>query len=206
MIKIAVLLGIFAFFGMFAVFSNDAFALCAVNDDWPDAPCFDTMPVNGEEYRTAWAPYYDYKDSEWMETKKAELLQAITDGTFMKWENSSENSNVYQYYHSIGVVPNQYEYFFFDDGSLLNICGDEAFLIDGVCALIHPKSPSDEEVFSFQVYLLAIFSFIVGLPIIGVVYWWKKKKLRMVILPVLIFISALLLLGFFFGTIPNAIA
>lgn len=94
---------------------TQAFASCAQNEDWPDAPCFDTLPVNRDEYREKWAPYHDYKGSEFMEAKKAELLQAIKDGTFMEWEGSAENSNVYQYYHSVGLVPNQYEYFFFED-------------------------------------------------------------------------------------------
>lgn len=101
---------------MFIVFQNTpAFASCAVNEDWPDAPCFDVLPVNREEYRMAWAPYYDYKGSEWMEQKKTEILQAIENGTFMEWEGSVENSNVYNYYHSVGLVPNQYDYFFFED-------------------------------------------------------------------------------------------
>lgn len=112
---VRVLLGVFTLFGMFVVFSNLAFASCAVNEDWPDAPCFDVLPVNREEYRTAWAPYHDYKGSEWMEEKKVELLLAIENGTFKEWENNIENYNVYQYYHSIGLVPNQYEYFFFED-------------------------------------------------------------------------------------------
>lgn len=94
---------------------TQAFASCASNEDWPDAPCFDTLPVNRDEYREKWAPYYDYTGSEFMEAKKVELIQAIKDGTFMEWEGSAENSNVYQYYHSVGLVPNQYEYFFFED-------------------------------------------------------------------------------------------
>lgn len=110
---------IIAYVWVLIIFQNSpVFASCAVNADWPAAPCFDTLPVNREEYRMAWAPYYEYKGSEWMETKKAELLQAIEDGTFMEWEGSAENSNVYQYYHSIGLVPNQYEYFFFEDDAL----------------------------------------------------------------------------------------
>lgn len=91
------------------------FASCAVNEDWPNAPCFDVLPVNREEYRTAWEPYYDYKGSEWMETKKTELLLAIESGEFKEWENNTENRNAYQYYYSIGLVPNQHEYFFFED-------------------------------------------------------------------------------------------
>ena len=97
---------------------SQSFASCAQNEDWPDAPCFDTLPVNRDEYREQWAPYYDYKGSEFMESKKAELLQAIKDDTFMEWEDSAENSNVYQYYHSVGLVTNQYEYFFFEDEAL----------------------------------------------------------------------------------------
>jgi hypothetical protein len=150
MSKILGVFGVFVFFGMF-VFSNFAFASCAVNEDWAKAPCFDVLPVNREEYRAAWAPYHDYKGSEWMEQKKVELLQAIEDGTFMEWENSAENSNVYQYYHSIGLVPNQYEYFFFDDDPrhysqfftqgwmFLVLIGVSAGLVAGAAAFIVRK-------------------------------------------------------------------
>ena len=94
----------------------------------------------------------------------------------------------------------------YKEGEPLDICGEGTILKDGACMVINGKSPSDEEVFSFQVFLFSIFSSIVGLPVFGVVYWWKRKKQRTVVLPVLILISVLLLLGFFFGAIPNAIA
>lgn len=115
--KIAVLLGVFALFGIFAVFSNFAFAMCAVNEDWPAAPCFDVLPVNREEYRQAWAPYYSYKGSEWMEQKKAEMLDARNDGRLSEWINGSSHHNVYSYYLSRGEIAPAppYDYPFFED-------------------------------------------------------------------------------------------
>ncbi|HEX9845912.1 MAG TPA: hypothetical protein VGA92_05545 [Candidatus Nitrosotenuis sp.] len=117
MSNIATILGIFAFFGAFAVFSNFAFAMCAVNEDWPDAPCFDVMPVNREEYRAAWAPYYDYKGSEWMEQKKAEMLDARDNKRPSEWINGSSHYNVYSYYLSRGEIApvSPYDYPFFED-------------------------------------------------------------------------------------------
>jgi hypothetical protein len=117
-IKIAVLLGVFALFGTSVVFSNFALASCAINDDWPDAPCFDVMPVNREEYREAWALYYDYKGSDWMEQKKAEMLDAKDDGMLAEWMNGgSQNHNVFSYYQSRGEIsfPPEYDRPFFED-------------------------------------------------------------------------------------------
>ena len=91
------------------------FALCEPNRDWQDAPCSDWMPVNRQEFKKSWAAFYDYKGADWMESKKIELLDVIANGTFHEWDHSHENSNVYMYYLSIGQIPNQYEYFFFED-------------------------------------------------------------------------------------------
>jgi len=118
MSKIVVLLEIFALFGMFAIFSNFAFASCAVNEDWSDAPCFDVLPVNREEYRAAWAPYYDYKGSDWMEQKKAEMFDAKDEGMLAEWmDGSSQNHNVFSYYQSRGEIsfPLEYDRPFFED-------------------------------------------------------------------------------------------
>ena len=117
MIKAKVLLGVFVFLGASA-FSNPVFALCAVNDDWPEVPCFDMLPVNRDEYREAWAPYYDYKGSGWMEQKKAEMLDAKDNGTLAEWmDGSSQNHNVFSYYQSRGEIsfPPEYDRPYFED-------------------------------------------------------------------------------------------
>ena len=87
------------------------FAECGPDYDWPERPCYDVGTPSQDEVRTAWAKYYDYKGKEWMENKKAEMDQAITDGTLQEWilnqsePNNSANYNVYYYYHLNGQAP-----------------------------------------------------------------------------------------------------
>ncbi|CDI06253.1 exported hypothetical protein [Candidatus Nitrosotenuis uzonensis] len=93
-------------------------ASCAQNTDWQEAPCFDVLPVNREEYRTAWESYYDHKGSEWMEQKKLEMFDAKNNGTLADWMNDNiANHNVFSYYHSIGEIsfPSEYDRPFFED-------------------------------------------------------------------------------------------
>lgn len=93
-------------------------ASCAQNTDWLEAPCFDVLPVNREEYRTAWEPYYDHKGSDWMEQKKLEMFDAKNNGTLADWMNSDiANHNVFSYYQSRGEIsfPPEYDRPFFED-------------------------------------------------------------------------------------------
>lgn len=117
--NVLVLLGILIFSG----FSSSSFAMCAVNDDWPEAPCFDVLPVNRDEYRQAWAPYYDYKGSEWMEQKKAEMLNARDGGTLSEWISGSAHHNVFSYYLSRGEIaaPPPYDRPFFEDDFMYHL-------------------------------------------------------------------------------------
>lgn len=87
-------------------FSNSS-ALCLVNEDWPDAPCYDYGPVTKERFRNDWASYYDYKGQEWMESKKQELYDVMEKDTFKKWVKDPANANVYTYYVSTGDIPKQ---------------------------------------------------------------------------------------------------
>jgi len=139
------MLFLFGFSGLFLV--QQTSALCEPNKDWPDAPCFDTIPVNRMQYKLAWEPYYDYKGADWMESQKAEMLEAIKEGTFHEWDHDFPNANVYSYYLSIGEVQNQYEYFFFED-----------------------EIPPD---FS---PLILIISIVGGITAIGVFVAWKIRK------------------------------
>jgi hypothetical protein len=75
----------------------------------------DSFPINRAEFQKDWAPYYDYKGSEFMESKYVEMKQSISDGTFNEWKSNRENSNVYYYYLSVDKVQNQYDRFVFDD-------------------------------------------------------------------------------------------
>jgi hypothetical protein len=100
---------------MLSYFISNSFASCIENEDWLDAPCMDSFPINRVEFQKDWKPYYDYKGSELMESKYVEMQQAINDGTFNEWKSNRENSNVYYYYLSVDKVPNQQERFIFDD-------------------------------------------------------------------------------------------
>jgi|CryGeyStandDraft_13_1057135.scaffolds.fasta_scaffold07416_6 hypothetical protein len=93
-----------------------SFASCIKNEDWSDAPCMDNFPINRVEFQLDWAPYYEYKGSELMESKYVEMQQAINNGTFNEWNDDRENFNVYYYYLSTGKIQNQYpDRFIFDD-------------------------------------------------------------------------------------------
>ena len=87
-----------------------------------------------------------------------------------------------------------------------DICGEGAFLKDGVCIVENPSSVNDSEIFSFQFYLISLFGIIAILPIVGIIVFLKNKPFRKIVLPSLVFISILLLTAFFLGILPNAIA
>ena len=86
------------------------FSICVINEDWPDAPCFDMDPVSEQEYRSAWAPYYDHKGAEFMEGKRIEMNQALEDGVLGEWAGAQENHNVYSYYRATGEIQSQFAY------------------------------------------------------------------------------------------------
>ena len=93
---------------------SDASALCMMtNEDWPDAPCF--AGRRGEDpslnqMKQGWAPYYEFKGTEWMESQKQELMQVIQNGTLIDWKKGDAtgiHNNVYTYYFLMGDVPNE---------------------------------------------------------------------------------------------------
>lgn len=136
--------------GFSVFFTTNADAMCVQNTDWPEAPCFDVFPVNRDAYRKAWAPYYDYKGQDWMETKKAEMYDASKNGKLANWmDKEMANFNVFSYYHSQGKIsfPKEYDYFVFEDEMYLRQNG---FLI---------------------IPMIAISGVIATL-----VYLWKKRK------------------------------
>lgn len=85
-------------------------AMCMANEDWPDRPCFDMGPVSKMEFKLAWAPYYDFKGSEWMESKKTEMFEAKDNWVLEEWIKERENNNVYQYYLSTDDIQKQFHY------------------------------------------------------------------------------------------------
>lgn len=92
---------------------SDSFAICMINEDWPKAPCF--AGKRGEDpslnqMKQGWAPYYEFKGAEWMESKKQELMQTIQNGNLIDWkkgELDSSHYNVYMYYFLKGDIPNE---------------------------------------------------------------------------------------------------
>jgi hypothetical protein len=81
---------------------NDAFGWCDQNDDWLDAPCYAPYQIPSEsQERKDWEKYYSYKGSEWMDSKKLELIHAIQTDTLDEWIDESDDhshENVYVYY------------------------------------------------------------------------------------------------------------
>ncbi|AFU60127.1 hypothetical protein Ngar_c32110 [Candidatus Nitrososphaera gargensis Ga9.2] len=61
--------------------------------------------------KAVWEEYYKYKGKDWMEMKKAEMDQAIRDGTLREWveyrsePNNFANYNVYSYYYLNDQAP-----------------------------------------------------------------------------------------------------
>jgi len=95
--------------------------ICPVNTDWPDAPNQCDMRENytRTELKNLYDEYYQYKGTEWMEMKKAEMDSVISDGSWIGgyyelsvWlghtqrELRFENINVYLYYSLNGQAPN----------------------------------------------------------------------------------------------------
>ena len=84
------------------------YASCIVNEDWPKAPCLDTI-ANGKFDQgqvNRWSDYYFYKGAETMEQKFQELSEAIKQDRLEEWiKESHENLNVYQYYFFSGRAP-----------------------------------------------------------------------------------------------------
>jgi hypothetical protein len=81
-----------------------AYADCIQDSDWPEKPCLDTPPYSKDYLKAAWEGYYEYKGQAWMETKKAEMDQAIKNGSLNEWveyrsaPDNFANYNVYFYY------------------------------------------------------------------------------------------------------------
>ena len=106
------LLIFFAFVGFPSLMST-SFADCNVNDDWPEAPCMDEI-VNNHflQYQVdKWAEYYDYKGSQFMESKNIEMNNAIKSNGLLEWvDESTQNENVWRYYYFSGQATNPYQY------------------------------------------------------------------------------------------------
>jgi len=92
-----------------ALIFSSASATCMPNEDWPKAPCLDTIG-NGrydQEEVNQWTEYYSYKGSITMEQKYLAMNDAIEKNLLKEWTKMSpENQNVYDYYFFSGRTPN----------------------------------------------------------------------------------------------------
>ncbi|MGI0062523.1 MAG: hypothetical protein ACREBA_08740, partial [Nitrosotalea sp.] len=54
---------------------------CLLNSDWPYAPCYAIpgLHVTKEQMKKDWAGYYLYKEPQWMEMKRTEMVNATAD-------------------------------------------------------------------------------------------------------------------------------
>lgn len=88
---------------------QNVFAPPSLNPDWQAAPyCPGGCPL--DYLKQSWAEYYDMKGSEWMETKKQEMLSAIKNGTLDEWidlDPTMAHHNVHTYYFVKGEIPDQ---------------------------------------------------------------------------------------------------
>ena len=94
--------------------------ICPENTDWPDAPnrCDIRENYTRTELKNLYDEYYEFKGTEWMEMKKAEMDSVISKGSWIGghyelsvWlghtqkELPFENINVYLYYALNGQAP-----------------------------------------------------------------------------------------------------
>jgi hypothetical protein len=87
-----------------------------------------------------------------------------------------------------------------------DICGEGAVLKEGICIIENPSAVNDSEIFFFQFYMFSLFGTMAILPIVGIIVFLKNKPSRRIVLPLLVSVSILLLVSFFLGILPNAIA
>jgi len=141
-------------FLLYFVTTNSAKAICALDNDWPQKPCYDEYPQPSlEQMRKDWEGYYQYKGAEWMEMKKAEMDKAIKEGNLSEWVKQGAeleqyaNYNVWWYYYLKNEVPPYGEYIF--------------------------ERPSEIEVSTLLPYIAVAIAGIVGI----VATLWKKRIL-----------------------------
>ncbi|MHB8602696.1 MAG: cupredoxin domain-containing protein [Nitrosotalea sp.] len=81
---------------------------CLLNSDWSGAPCYAIpgLNVTKEQMQKDWSGYYMYKGSQWMETKKIEMINATASGILKAWVCSSpSNYDAWWYYYLNGQAP-----------------------------------------------------------------------------------------------------
>lgn len=156
------------FLVLFSAFTIDAsFAMCAVNEDWPDAPCMD-MIENGhypQHQVDRWSDYYNYKGEMFMEVKKQELNQAIQNDNLKEWiDESIQNYNVWTYYYFSGEAPNSYPY----HAAAFELINRDKMPLQNVASVHNPFWHNPETWLA-----VGIIGSAVAIPI--VVFWRKRR-------------------------------
>ena len=93
--------------------TDNAYALCLIDSDWPDAPCYGRPSDNPgmDQIKKDWEGYYHYKGEKWMKEQKEILMSFANQGKLSSYlDHKSEfytdsNYNVWKYYYLQGEVP-----------------------------------------------------------------------------------------------------
>jgi len=174
---------IFAFLVLlvFPAFLLEGFASCVVNEDWEDAPCLDSISNGRFDQRDVnkWSDYYQYKGTQWMEQKRAEMTQAINEDTLKEWAyQSAQNNNVYSYYYFSGRAPNigeyhaEFEEFMINESSTIHdpYTDDERYQLAGSKVPLGGLGIEPE----FNQFIIIGIVVGVGIPV-GLLIYWKRK-------------------------------
>lgn len=174
---------IFAILGLFVFpfFLLQGFASCLVNEDWTDAPCLDTV-TNGRYDQSEvnkWRDYYQYKGTDWMDQKRTELKQAISEDTLKEWISQSiQNRNVYSYYFFSGRAPDIGEYragfdeFMINESSTIH----DPYTDDERYQLAESKIPLGGLGIDPEFNQFVIVGIFIGVVVpIGLLAYWRRK-------------------------------
>jgi hypothetical protein len=155
-------------------FIPPGFSSCIVNEDWPEAPCLDTI-ANGwynQEQVNKWSEYYSYKGSAFMEQKYLSLSDAIQKDLLDEWVGmSTENRNVYEYYFFSGRAPNTGEYY----GQFNIIEVNEENAPENGKTSFPNMIPSRDYDYDL-INLILVMSGIAGIIVLIVIILWRKRK------------------------------
>ena len=166
---------------VFPVFLSSSFASCVVNEDWYGAPCLDTI-ANGkydQKEVNKWRDYYQYKGTQWMEQKRVEMKQAISDDSLKEWiSQSTQNRNVYSYYFFSGRAPDIGEYragfdeFMINESSTIH----DPYTDDERYQLAKSKIPLGGLGIDPKLNQFVIIGIIIGVGVpVGLFFYWRRK-------------------------------
>ncbi|HEX9845917.1 MAG TPA: hypothetical protein VGA92_05570 [Candidatus Nitrosotenuis sp.] len=136
-------------------------------NEWPAAPyCPGGCSI--DYLKEKWSEYYDYKGSEWMEARKQEMLNAMSNGTLNEWLNAdpmNAHYNVHAYYFYKGEIPNH-------EGKFIDQVAQEIFLSDMENSLQNNRFPLGEHMYVNFTFLLTV----IGGSIVGIIFAIRRKR------------------------------